>query len=346
MHEELKPLRLTSRPQIQTEYKGHKVRAVRSGVYFRPQDETFHDFLVNHLLWTLGKSWFEAEVKKPLKERHVVLQWRKELYDQVREARETEGDTPGPVGFVPRGNVKALLVLADDVYQLEHALRTPKAIIRRLRDRRQFQGARYEILSASIFARCSFDIEFIDDKTKKTPEFYATKKQTGEKVAVEAKSRHRKGVLHEPASAVPVPPGTMKAQVEHLFREALEQAPGNMPFFIFIDLNLPLTPGVPTPEKPWFKELKELLDRLKTPTPENPDEFTGVVFTNFGWHYSRDKSAPGGEYVIVASVYPRYPVSAETWNTLNRALNEYGFIPDEEQHEKEVRARYPEFGGR
>ena len=134
---------------------------------------------------------------------------------------------------------------------------------------------------------------------------------------------------------------TPKAGVGRLFREALEQNPGGMPFLIFIDLNLPLTPGVPTRDKPWFNELKELFDQLESGTPDQPEEFTGVIFTNFGWHYYREKGAPGGEYVIVTSRNPCFPVGSETWALLKRALDEYGFIPDEEQHEKKVRARYP-----
>ncbi len=148
MHDELEPLRLTSRPQIQAEFQGHKVRTVRNKLYFCPPDETFHDFLVNHLLWTLGESWFKEEMKKPALERHVILQWRHELYELVREAAREKEQSASPVVYVPTGNVKALLVLGDDVYQLQHALATPKSIIKRLRDRQQFQGARYEILAA------------------------------------------------------------------------------------------------------------------------------------------------------------------------------------------------------
>ena len=78
-------------------------------------------------------------------------------------------------------------MLADDVYQLSHALNTTKKVLARLRDLGQFQGARYEILCASLFARCGFEIDFIDDTSKRNPEFIAQK--DGERIAVEAKSR-------------------------------------------------------------------------------------------------------------------------------------------------------------
>jgi hypothetical protein len=106
--------------------------------------------------------------------------------------------------------------------------------------------------------------------------------------------------------------------------------------------NLPLIPGVPTEQKPWFKDLKDIFDRIEARSTARHDNFSGVVFTNFGWHYSRVKRVPGGgEYVIVTSHKPRFPVSPKTWQLLRRALDEYGFVPDEEQHEKEVRAKYP-----
>jgi hypothetical protein len=193
-------------------------------------------------------------------DRHVVLRWRAQLYDQIREANQQSGTQSGPVAFVPTGDVRALLVFADDIYQVEHAFKTPKKIVRRLRDHEQSQGARYEILTASTFARCGLDIEFIDDKTKKMPEFFATKRAPLERFAAEAKSRHRAGILHHPGS--PSEAVALKGDVEGLLREALEQNPGGMPFFVFIDLNLPLTPGIPTELKPWFKDLKDIFDRI------------------------------------------------------------------------------------
>jgi len=67
-------------------------------------------------------------------------------------------------------------------------------LLARLRDLEQFQGARYEILIGSLFARCGFAIEFITDTSKRNPEFFAHK--DGERIGVEVKSRHRSGVLN------------------------------------------------------------------------------------------------------------------------------------------------------
>lgn len=42
--------------------------------------------------------------------------------------------------------------------------------------------------------------------------------------------------------------------------ESLGQNPGGMPFIVFIDVNLTLTPAVPPMEKPWVKEAMKCFD--------------------------------------------------------------------------------------
>lgn len=339
MSEELEPPRLTSRPQIQADFQGKKIRAVGNTLHIRPAEETFHDFQINLLLWTMGKPWFDAEMKKPLKERHIVLRWRHERNELLNGSRKSGDDPRQPVKAHPTGNVKALQVLADDIYQLEHALRTPRQIIERLRDSKQFQGARHEVAVASIFARCGFTITFIDDSSKRNPEFIA--KKSAERIAVECKSRHREGVLHErgnyDAEKEPAP-----AKIKDLYEDALGQDPGTVPFMVFLDANLPLSPDIPVMEKCWVKEAKQAFDyRRQEGNSTDPD--SGFVITNFGWHYYRDRGSPAGEFVTVIPLRSDRPVSDETWNLLARALSEYGLIVDEEEHEKVIRSRYPEF---
>jgi hypothetical protein len=339
MTEDLQSPRLTSRPQIHAIIGDVRVRAVRNGVYFQPKDESFHDFQINLLLRTLGKPWYDAQMAKPVEQRHIILRWRHERCELLK-AHQKPGDDPNkPVAAPMTGNVRALQVLADDIYQLEHALKTPRRIIDRLRDPRQFQGARNEIAVASIFAKCGFTINFIDDDTKRNPEFIAEK--GAEKIAVEAKSRHRPGVLEE-RGAMKDHPGPAKIK-EH-YENALQQNPGGMPFLVFIDVNLALTPATAPMEKPWVKEaMKCFDDRRQEGKATDPD--TGLILTNFGWHYYRDRAAMPGECVTVRSANPQFSIREETWKLLERALSEYGFIVDEEQYEKDVRAHYSELLG-
>jgi hypothetical protein len=147
--------RLVSRPQIQAVHGDKKFRAVGKYLYPRLLRESFYDFQLNHLLWLIGKDWFDAEMAKPLPERHVILRWRDSRNHQLRKYQDPN-DPDALVRAPVTGEMRALQVLADDLYQLAHALEPPRAILARLRDMRQFQGARYEILAASLFARCGF----------------------------------------------------------------------------------------------------------------------------------------------------------------------------------------------
>jgi hypothetical protein len=63
---------MVSRPQMQVVFKGQKVRAVRNKIHFRPLEETFFDFQLHHLFWALGEEWYNDQMLKPPKDRHVI----------------------------------------------------------------------------------------------------------------------------------------------------------------------------------------------------------------------------------------------------------------------------------
>lgn len=316
------PARLVSRPQIQAEFRGSKFRAVGKKLHIRPINESFYDFQVHHLLWQLGKEWFDSEMAKPLAERHIILQWRAERAQQFgkyQDPRNPDGNVRAP----STGGMKALQVLADDVYQLAHVSDLPAKLIARLRDLDQFQGARYEILTASLFARCGFEVQFIADASKRNPEFFARK--DGERIGVEAKSRHRAGVLNRRGEF----DKEASAEIKRLYEDAAGQNPGDCPFLIFIDVNLPLTPDVPLMQKEWVKEALQAFDYRKQEERENRD--TGLILTNCGWHFSREEGAPPGENCQARAEKPKYPLRNATWDLLGRALAEYGRVVDEEE---------------
>lgn len=316
------PSRLVSRPQIQSTVGDKKFRAVRNKLYQRPLKESFYDFQLNHLLWLLGEDWFNAEMAKPLDDRHVILKWRDERNQQLRKHQDPK-DPEALVRAPLTGAMRALHVLADDLYQLAHALAPPRQILARLRDQRQFQGARYEILTASLFARCGFEVEFIEDSSKRNPEFIAEK--DGERIAVEAKSRHRAGVLNERGAFREHAP----AEIRRLYELAARQNPGDLPFLIFIDVNLPLTPDVPPLEKNWIKEAMQMFEYRDAEGLQNYD--TALILTNFGWHFSREEGSPSGENMWARAEHPRFPVRQETLDLLARAISEYGKVVDEEE---------------
>lgn len=56
-------------------WKGYRWRAIWNKMYHRPINETFHEFLINVLLWTLGKEWHEKEINTDPEERHIIMKW-------------------------------------------------------------------------------------------------------------------------------------------------------------------------------------------------------------------------------------------------------------------------------
>lgn len=338
MHEALKVPRLTRR-HVWGDFQGKRFRGVRNRIWYEPKGKPFHEFLVNHLLWTLGKPWFDAEMKKPEDQRHIVLRWRQELLEAVSRITDQVGQV---VSLIPTGDMKSLLVLADDVWQVEQVQAIPDGLRARLGNYAEFQGARYEIAVAATFIRAGFNLELIAGGSTKRPEFLAQHKASGLRVAVEAKSPRRAEVLHEePRSGRP--PGDVKTKVGRLLGDAFEQVRTTPhPGLVFVDLNLPLTPGVPTPQKPWFADLETTV-LYQLSRSGGLAGLAGVVVTNFGWHYYRDSAVGDGEYLILELPIARASLPSEAWERLSRALEECGFIPDPEEHERRVKALFPEF---
>ena len=105
--------------------------------------------------------------------------------------------------------------------------------------------------------------------------------------------------------------------------QALGQNPGNIPFLVFVDVNLPLTPGIAPLDKDWVKEAMQAFEHRRQ-EGKSVDPDTGLVLTNFGWHYYRDSGSPAGEFLMVRAMHPQYPIQQETWDLLDRALNDMG----------------------
>jgi hypothetical protein len=306
---------------------GHTFRTIGNKVLWRPSTEPFAQTLVHLLKITFGNPWLRRH-QEPGCEEHVVMRWLKGWYELARRTKPP-GHQPGEV-FSARatGDAKCLLVLADDLYRLQLVRGLPRRVLERLRDPRAFQGARYEVAIAATFVRCGFEITWANDKDRaRHCEFVARQKATGENIAVEAKSRHRPGVLNERGEL----PEEVRVDVKRLFSQALKQNPGDGPFAVFIDLNLPQRFEAPSG---WIAEVQRMLDDGQPqPTPSNPAPFTFLAVTNFSWHYDGDRDAPGvtGECAIFAPNHARHPwKNPLTSEALQSALFSYGDVPPDE----------------
>lgn len=317
-----------TRPIIHSNFKGYKLVAVGSQMHWAKDEKwrTFPDFLLDYIKTALGRDWGNAELKKPLEERHQILKW----YDGM--CRFQQKQTKGKDGIyeaIPNGAFAAFLSLAYDLYILRHHKALQEDITRRLKHPEQFQGARYELFATATCIRASFKIDFENEKdaSRKHPEFIATHIETGHKISVEAKSRHREGVLGYPGKQET--DDEMKLRIGGLINQALKKE-SNYPFVIFIDVNVPLSVAERTLEVPPPNGIAKTFDQI-TKTSDGKDLFNLILFTNHPHHYGRDDEPDAKKNVLaVISQKPKIvPASPQLLFNLNQAALQYGHIPNE-----------------
>jgi hypothetical protein len=309
--------------------KKQKVWAIANKLYYkRPEHETFHDFIVSRLVDSFGPAWFK-EQEHSLEKHFLYTAYQKHLEWRIKNAVDANRADDHTWLAKTDGWTKYIASLAFDLCSLEHGqFKLPDWLWSRLRNKDNYQGARYEVAVAGIFARLGCQITFLDTENNSTIthcEFIAKHIQSGVSMAVEAKSRHRHGVINMDGK-----PDTRKfsrADVHSLFNKALKKAPDNMPFLVFVDLNIPASPTIPFMEKQWVKDIKKMLG--PAPTPENPSKFTGAFFTNYSPQYEKNNIAQPSEALSVLPISEHYKLPPQPFtNMLTTALANYGFVPD------------------
>ena len=215
----------------------------------------------------MAQSGGNSEIAKPYEERHQILKWYNSMCSfQMKQTPEKAGT----YCTSPNGAMLSWFRLGYDLYLIKHNAKLQEEILNRLRNKQQFQGARFELCAAATMIVAGFQVDFEDekDRTRKHAEFIATYPD-GLKIAVEAKSRHRNCVLDfnsqinsNEAEQQP------KVVVERLIRKALAKEP-DCPYIIFIDVNLPHS-ETGYENNPWFKEIVKTVEKLvEERFPEN-----------------------------------------------------------------------------
>lgn len=313
-------------------YRDRRARAVLSSIYMRPGTETFHEFLVNIVLWTFGEQWWKSQVGMREEDRHVVVRWKYDFAAGAKRAVAAGITVPGTSVYtaVPTGPSWALISLGYDLFCLQAVNRLPDFVVDRLRKDKYFQGARYEIAAAAVIARAGFEIEFAPPprhEGEKVCEFFATHRATGARLAVEAKSRRRPGALNDAGTFQPAEDATW---IYRRIREAKKQRPPGTPFLIFVDVNFPLSPETPPDDRPWAKGLKAALEKLGKPSPSSPDFFNAIVVTNFAHYYDpTERLDRRGEWGIIPAPYPDAPLPDPVLNSVIESLDRYDRVPQE-----------------
>lgn len=317
-----------TRPIIHSNFKGYKLVAVDTQLHWAKQEKwrTFPDFLLDYIKTALGRDWGNAELKKPLQERHQILRYYDEMYRFQQKQRK---DNNGIYEAIPNGAFTAFLSLAYDLYILRHHKALQEDVIRRLKHPDQFQGARYELFATATCIRAGFKIDFENEKdsNRKHPEFIATHIKTGHKISVEAKSKHRGGVLGYPGKQET--DNEIKIRVGGLINQALKKG-NNYPLVIFIDVNVPSFVAERTLEVPPPGGIAKSLDQISK-TIDGKDLFNLILFTNHPHHYGReDEPDPKKNVVAVISQKPKIVLdSFQLLFALNEAALQYGNIPNE-----------------
>lgn len=285
------------RETISAEVNGTRFVAAGKSVHFGPGWRTFHDFLNSYLAGLLGKEWGDRQVLLPLAEQHPIVQWHT-LSALAMQGAQTD-DRGLYVSTI--GAANAWLRLGYDLYLLEHNAELQKRLIRRLREPASFQGARFEAAVAAMMLTSGYDLVFSDEKGPgKHPEFIATPRAGSEMLAVEAKSRHRPGILgFDPLSPAAAPESY---GVERLLLDAVEKDP-RQPLLVFVELNVPRY--FRSEESGALKrELRETWSALQRRIWSGGFPCIGVVFYNDVAPWFLDRPLADGAHIWVATFAP------------------------------------------
>jgi hypothetical protein len=300
--------------------------AVGPAIYHRPAKSTFTNFLFNYGLGRFGDEWIEEQNQIPLSDKHplFLLHLKANQFVNKQPLR--------PEGYVtvkPNGPLSFCESFYYDLYTVANNSNVDEELMHRLRNRDLFQGAAHELFVEATCLRAGFSIIHERNSTVKHAEFVAVHKATSQHVVVEAKSRHRPGIM----AMAGVREQTPNIRFGALINDAIKKDPSN-PVAIFVDTNMPADKAArfyaPTSLDPvtLSKPISRCIHRIRS---ENGslDPYNLLVFTNHPQHYSEDDAPPpGNHWAGFISDKPRVPVfQVAALHDLLKALELYGNIP-------------------
>jgi hypothetical protein len=263
-----------------------RIVAVGNTIFHSEKWKTFEDFLFAYLKMKLGTEWGNAELAKPLAERHTVLKW----YEEVARQQLDYVAFPGEITATPAtGAVICYLGLAYNLYLLDHNVELQERYLARVRDPKNFQGAYYELIVASVLIRAGFTLVLEDeaDINSKHCEFSAVSKTTGKKYWVEAKMRAVEGLFGKTAqdgvkATERDATGNMTAHIKAALLKPAEDER-----LIFVDLNAEVQNVNSVPD--WGPKAVRRLEAKERDLQEGQTAY--VFVTNLSFH--RDISSTG-----------------------------------------------------
>jgi hypothetical protein len=269
------------RPIISAEASGTRFVAVKNRLMHSKKWKTFIDFLGDYIKTAIGSEWGNSQIKKPLHERHPILQW----YDKICARQRMYIKKEGTVYSSPMAGVTlAYYGLAYDLYCLDHNAELQRKLIERLKSSDNFFGARYEVQVAAMLIRAGFEIEFEDENKRGSThcEYTATSRITGKKFSVECKHRESGVEAGQKAGEIKL------SKLGRTLRSALLKK-ANYDRIVFIDLNFPCDP---TKNKTYPAQMNAALHHIKKfeNNPANGGDLPPacVFMTNMPAHHHLD----------------------------------------------------------
>lgn len=271
-----------ARPAL-TVKMGDKRMIVIGGSIYQQTQEGHYDFMnVVHDcgLECFGVPYLEAEERKSMQERHPALQWMYTFVEHQEQLKRAGSDHSLASQI---GAGAAWIRFGYDLFTIRDNAKLEARLRKRLLDVQDFQGARHELAVAAMCVAAGFELKFEDetDNSKRHAEFIGTEKGTGLKIAVEAKSRRRRGVKGFTGGR-DVPPGE-DVGIRGLVLDAFKKS-SDIPSYAFVDVNLPPSPDEETHQR-WLQEIEQTMWDLANEGYSDPCPLNCVFFTNDPSHY-------------------------------------------------------------
>lgn len=305
---------------ISTVFQGKRFVALRGSLVCSDNPEQDWeepaDFLTSHLKTTLGNEWFDEELKREEKDRHIILSWAIDGKYEV-----TDSNKPIESRKL-NGSALAYLHLAYDLYVLHNQGHITDKLISRLKSKQGFNGARYELFVLATMIRAGFQLEPFDETlgAGKVTECKAIHIQSGITVQVEAKTRNVKNVLGS------IEGKSKKIRLYDKLRDAIEKDVSE-PYLIFVDLNFPELSVDTDNEK--IHKIREEHNKLIKQHPDNLPN--AIIYTNIPFHYAREFDVKNTAFGLIKINQPKIKLENEDiiLNAINLALKQFEYLPRE-----------------
>jgi hypothetical protein len=310
------------------DYAGYRFVAVRGRLFYSKKWRFFTDFLFEYGQIMFGQEWLEVQKNSVVADHHPLYIWRKQAYAYMQQQKP---QPDGTFAGAPNGPMAACNNFYYDLYTVDDNSLLDDDLLARLKHRDQFQGAMHELFAEATCLRAGFTIirENEKDPNRKHVEFVAVHKSTGQHILVEAKSRHRAGVMGRPGAR----DASADLKFRRLINDAVAKDPNN-PLAIFVDTNLPperahrfYAPHSTNPVVPSMA-MSALMEKVRRDYG-GVDPYNLLVFSNHPQHYSDDNQiAPGSRWAGFISQKTRVPVfHQQALLDLFTAVNLYGNVP-------------------